>query len=419
MKPAQETKDEQRTLPPQKRKWVQCGLSLFGMLLLSIPIAIVLRVDIGNNYAQGTRYLHELGLIMAVGAVAWGAVPMVAAILGRWCWMTLGGTVIAGAMTVSASYLAYTNALNTGIDSVVTAQTQAQTARGKREAAAADLAAAQAEIAQIAETMPSTALKRLYEDALRRKEEESKPERGGCKAFIMVNGKRVDSRCVTAEREAADYLRRMGDAEAEEKAEQRVADARKILAEVEPVADTAPATQELAAIDLAMRINTTPEEAARLIARGLALLSILLTVIMGLLAHMATGLGMRAFGIVPLGQRDTATPAPRGLEVMPPPERPPLVQRAVAALAKSERPKRERKPLTPEQRVRKFVDEALIVGQGEMAGTEMIKTFNRWWNLNWSDQPPMRPRDYSPLLADAGVEKRIAQGKTRYKASAR
>jgi hypothetical protein len=30
----------------------------------------------------------------------------VAAVLGRWCWMTVGGTVIAGAMTVAAAYLA-------------------------------------------------------------------------------------------------------------------------------------------------------------------------------------------------------------------------------------------------------------------------------------------------------------------------
>ena len=356
MVPPQETKDAQHVPAPQRRGRVQCWLSLFGMLLLSVPAGVVLRIDILNNYAQGTRYLHELGLIMAVAAVAYAVVPMVAAVLGRWCWMTVGGTVIAGAMTVAAAYLAYTSALNAGIDSVVTAQAQAETAREKRAAAQAELEVAQAEAAGIAEPMPSAALKRLYDDAIARKAAESMPERGGC-------GKKEKSLCRTAEREAADYLRRLGDAEAKEKAERRAEEARKILAEVETVADTAPATQELAAIDLAMRIDTTPEEAARLIARGLALLSIALTVIMGLLAHRAMELGMHAFGIVPLSTR--GTPAPRGLEVVPP-QKPALIERAVALIAdpKPEGAKRGRKPMTPEERVLKFVKDRLNVGAG-------------------------------------------------------
>jgi hypothetical protein len=380
------------------------------MLLLSVPAGVVLRIDILNNYAQGTRYLHELGLIMAVAAVAYAVVPMVAAVLGRWCWMTVGGTVIAGAMTVAAAYLAYTSALNAGIDSVVTAQAQAETAREKRAAAQAELEVAQAEAAGIAEPMPSAALKRLYDDALARKAAESLPERGGC-------GKKEKSLCRTAEREAADYLRRLGDAEAKEKAERRAEAARKILAEVETVADTAPATQELAAIDLAMRIDTTPEEAARLIARGLALLSIALTVIMGLLAHRAMELGMHAFGIVPLSTR--GAPAPRGLEVVPP-QKPALIERAVALVTppKREGAKRGRKPMTTEERVLKFVKDRLNVGEGEMTGDEMIEAFNRWWHERWPDERPIRPRELSDLLQKrAGVERRRSNGKSRYAAS--
>jgi hypothetical protein len=271
------------------------------------------------------------------------------------------------------------------------------------------LEVAQAEAAGIAEPMPSAALKRLYDDAIARRAAESLPERGGC-------GKKESSLCRTAEREAADYLRRLGDAEAKEKAERRAEAARKILAAVETVADTAPAMQELAAIDLAMRIDTTPEEAARLIARGLALLSIALTVIMGLLAHRAMELGMHAFGIVPLSTR--GTPAQRGLEVVPQ-QKPALIERAVALIAdpKPEGAKRGRKPMTPEERVLKFVKDRLNIGAGAMTGDEMTEAFNRWWYERWPDERPMRPRDFSPILAKAGVEKGKVRGRMRYKAS--
>jgi hypothetical protein len=415
----QEIKADMPAPSPQRRTVVHCWLSLFGMVLLAVPTGIVLRVDIWNNYTQGTRYLHELGLIMAVAAIAYAVVPMVAAVLGRWCWMTIGGALIAGGMTMAAAYLAYTNALNAGIASVLTVQAEAETARSKRQTAQADLEAAQAD-ARIPETMSSSALKLLYDDAVRRKGEESKPERGGCKPWIVVDGKRQESKCVRAEREAGEYLHRMGQAEARERAEERAKDARERLAKVETVTDAAPATQELAAVDLAMRIDATPEEAARLIARGLALLSIALTVIMGLLMHRATELGMQAFAIVPLNKRAAKAHAPRGLEVVPPAAKPTLVKRAATLIAgpKSDGEKRGRKPMTAEQRVKKFAADRLIIGVGQMTGDVLIEAFNLWWCDRWPEEQPLAPNKMSTLLqTEAGVNKRRSNGKSRYEAS--
>ena len=53
MKPASAVEGPKAPEQPEKlaRRIVHCSLSLFGMVLLSIPESIVLRVDVNNNYA--------------------------------------------------------------------------------------------------------------------------------------------------------------------------------------------------------------------------------------------------------------------------------------------------------------------------------------------------------------------------------
>jgi hypothetical protein len=413
--PVAETPKTSEQPPQPARQVVHCWLSLLLCCILAMLILPFLLIDISNNYHQGSRYLHELGLVMAVAAVAFAAVPMAAAFLGRWCWLTVGSTTVVGIVTVCAAYFAYTHAINVGIDSVVTMQAQNQTAREKRDAAQAELDAAQATLAGIAELMPSSALKRLYNNALERKAVESTPERGGCKPFIMVDGRRQDSLCRKAESEAAEYLRRMGDAEAKEKAESLAAAARKKLAEVETAADVAPPTQELAAIDLAQTIGTTPEEAARLIARGFAIGSIIMTVFMALLSHLATKLGMAAFGVLPLNKRkEAAAPAPSGLQVVPPPDKP-AVATVLRLVAPSERPKRSRKPLTPEDRILQFVAAKLRPGEGKATGGAIGDALAAWWEENCKNVTlPNRNIISTVLTEKAHIERTRKGGCTWY-----
>jgi hypothetical protein len=180
---------------PARPPVVHCWLSLLLCCILAMLILPFLAIDIMNNYHQGSRYLHELGLVMAVAAIAFAAVPMAAAFLGRWCWLTVGSTTVVGIVTVSAAYFAYTHGINAGIDSVVTAQAQTQTASGKRAAAQAELKAVQADISRIPERLSSAQLGKLYDEAKLKQAVESTPERGGCKQWIMVDGRKVESEC--------------------------------------------------------------------------------------------------------------------------------------------------------------------------------------------------------------------------------
>lgn len=412
--PVAETPKTSEQPPQPARQVVHCWLSLLLCCILAMLILPFLLIDISNNYHQGSRYLHELGLVMAVAAVAFAAVPMAAAFLGRWCWLTVGSTTVVGTVTVCAAYFAYTHAINVGIDSVVTMQAQNQTAREKRDAAQTELDAAQATLAGIAELMPSSALKRLYNNALERKAVESTPERGGCKPFIMVDGRRQDSLCRKAEGEAAEYLRRMGDAEAKEKAESLAAAARKKLAEVETAADVAPPTQELAAIDLAQTIGTTPEEAARLIARGFAIGSIIMTVFMALLSHLTTKLGMAAFGVLPLNKRKaTVAPAPTGLQVVPPPDKPAPVLKLVS---RNDGEKRSRKPLTTEERIALFISKKLRKGEGATQAQPLYDAFCAWWAKEYPGLPTPKINPFADGLKDAGIVKGKVKGKMVYPA---
>lgn len=406
--------------PPEKpaRKIVHCWLSLLLCCILAALILPFLVIDISNNYHQGSRYLHELGLVMAVAAVAFAAVPMAAAFLGRWCWLTVGSTAVVGIVTVSAAYFAYTHGINAGIDSVLTAQAQTQTASGKRAAAQAELKTVQAEIFKIPERLSSAQLGKLYDEAKQKQAAESTPERGGCKQWIMVDGRKVESECRRAEREAGEYLRRQGDAEAKEKLQKRADEARQTLAMVETAADVAPPTQELAAIDLAQTIGTTPEEAARLIARGFAIGSIIMTVFMALLSHLATKLGMAAFGVLPLNKRKVAAaPAPAGLEVVAPPEK--TATATILKLVSSpDKPKRSRKPLTPEDRILQFVAAKLRPGEGKATGGAIGDALAAWWGENCKNVTlPNRNTIATVLTEKAHIERTRKGGCTWYAAS--
>lgn len=417
--PAVQTPETSEQPPkPARPPVVHCWLSLLLCCILAMLILPFLAIDIANNYHQGSRYLHELGLVMAVAAIAFAAVPMAAAFLGRWCWLTVGSTTVVGIVTVSAAYFAYTHGINAGIDNVVTAQAQTQTASGKRAAAQAELKAVQADISRIPERLSSAQLGKLYDEAKLKQAVESTPERGGCKQWIMVDGRKVESECRKAEREAGEYLRRQGDAEAKERLQKRADEARQTLAAVETAADAAPPTQELAAIDLAQTIGTTPEEAARLIARGFAIGSIIMTVFMALLSHLATKLGMAAFGVLPLNKRRAPLPqAPTGLEVVPPPDKP-VTATILKLVAPSDKPKRSRKPLTPEDRILQFVGEKLRPGEGEATFAEIGNALAAWWEENCKAvELPNRNMVAKVLTEKAHIEYTRRGGKSRYAAS--
>lgn len=400
--------------PEKRARWVQCWISLGVALIIFAICAVVLSIDVRNNYHQGAKALAELGMLFAVAAVAYAAFPAAAKLRGCWCWITGGSTIAAGVITLGAAYLAYTSALNGKIDGVVEQQQRVATARAKRDRAERDLAAAERDAAAVVERRSSATLRALHDDALRRKNEESTEARGGCKPFVIIKGVREESRCFKAERDAAEYLRLMGDAEVRERAEARAKVAREALAAVEAEADVATPAQDLAAVDLALSINTTPEDAGRLIARASAVLALVLTAFLGLAMHTATGFAMTGLGIVPLAARQQPAPQPQptGLVVVAPPL-------AKPALPKPAPKTKGRPKKTPRQRIEQFAAERLRPAptvKEQATGAQMHEAFEEWWHVN---APGLRMPDQK-LVADVlkkqGIDKAKRGGKVRWSA---
>lgn len=394
--------------PEKRARWVQCWISLGVALIIFAIGGAVLRIDIGNNYHQGAKALEELGMLFAVAAVGYAAFPSAAALRGRWCWITAGATAFCGVVTLGTAYLAYTSALNSKIDGVVEQRQRVATARAKRDRAERDLAAAEKDAAAVVERRSMTALRALYDDAQRRKSEESTEARGGCKPFVIVNGKREESRCFKAERDAAEYLRLMGDAEVRERAEARARAAREVLASVEADADAATPAQDLAAVDLALSINTTPENAGRIIARASAALALLLTAFLGLAMHTATGFAMTGLGIVPLAERQQPATQPTGLVVTPPAK--PVAPKLPKPPTKKGRPKQ-----TPEQRIKQFAAEKLRPGAGEVTGGQMHVAFEEWWHTTCPGVRKPDANKVADVLKETGIQKERRGGKVRYR----
>lgn len=394
----------------KRARWVQCPLSLAVALMIFAICGWVLRIDVVNNYHLGARVLEELGQLFAVGAIAYALFPAAARLRGAWCSVTIGATAVAGLITLGASYLAYSGAQNSKVDRVTEQQQRVGVARAKRERAEADLAEARKEMAAISERRSSKALRELYEDAMRRKAEESSEARGGCKPTVVVNGKREDSRCIKAEREAAEYLRLIGDAEARERWEAKAEAAKALIASVEGDADAPLPEQDLAAVDLAYNLDISPESAGRIIARASSILAMLLTAFLGLAMHTATGFMMTAFGIRPLLRE--IEPAPSGLAVVAPP--PPVKPALPKPAAKKGRPKK-----TPQERIKQFAAERLkpaATVQQQATGAQMHEAFEDWWHVN---APGIRMPDQklvAEVLKKQGIEKAKRGGKVRWSA---
>lgn len=381
----------------KRARWVQCRLSLAGATIAVPLCAAGLYIDVGNNYAIGSAYLAKLGEVMALAAAAFAGAPTIAAIIGRWGIVTLATTALAGMLTIAAAYLSYTTSLAGKIDGVTTQRQQAETARKKRDRAQGELERAEGEARAAGEALSSAALKDQRGEALGRVQRET-IERGGCPATVKRDGKTVESECRKAEALAASLLERIGKAEARERAEVRAQSARRELAEVEGVADTAEPQQNLAAVDLAMSYDIAPERAAKIIARGLAILGIALTVGLGVMSHTAASLTMAAFGIVPLTRRRPTT--------APDPKPQPKLRRESKA---------GRKPITAEKRMKQFVAEELEVVEGVAnTGAAVMAAFDAWRVKRCPELPEQSANKLADALKDAGIARQKIGGKVRY-----
>lgn len=395
--------------PEKRARWVQCRLSLVGAIPLAIVGGGMTYIDAGNNYAVGAGYLEKLGEALAVAAIVYVLSPIVAAIAGRWNWLTVSSTAVAGVITVSAAYFAYTSQMAAKVESIVERQQIAAAARERRDQAKADIAQAERAMVAAGELLTSAALRDQRGEALARVHTE-RNERGGCPATVKRGAQVVESECRKAETLAAAILERIGKAELRERAEARAVAARKVLDETRDLVTSEP-QQNLAAVDVAAYFDTTPDVAAKGIARAFAISCIILTAILGLMMHEATALFMAAFGIAPLSHR---APQPSGLIVVAPP--PPAAKPALprpAAKSKG-RPKK-----TPKQRIEQFATERLRPAptvKEQATGAQMHEAFEEWWHVN---APGLRMPDQklvAEVLKKRGIDKAKRGGKVRWSA---
>jgi hypothetical protein len=184
------------------------------------------------------------------------------------------------------------------------------------ESARSDRDAAQVEADTIGLTMPSAALQKLDDDAIARKEEESKPERGGC-------GRSDKSRCLAAEREAADYLRQLGRAKAKEEALQRADAAQKRLNVANAAAGIGPADAAALATLMAMQTGGSAQDYAAGMDIGEPIAMVVGMLLFASLIHPSLVAMKEGIGL------DVGTePPPKRMEVVLPPAKPALVERA-------------------------------------------------------------------------------------------
>lgn len=415
MKPAAEK--PKAATPEAKPKRILRGDDLaWGTLGLAFSLAAV-AIDLVNNYRFAVK---EGGIIPGCVAIAAAAGLAVVPALARKGWTLTWRALIVLCFGITAfcAIAAYADEFREKMMAAenanrlfLEARRAADDARRERDDARAEKQRAQTVADSIKENTPSAELQRLADQEDGKAEKEEK-DRGGC-------GKN----CSAAEKARDAYQQRKADAAAKEAALERVQAAQARIEVAQARIETAQGkaeggetTHSALAFMFAERTGGDPLAWASSLsvlwsAMFIAFTLLAATRVDGALHRLAIGFGY--------GDEPPAPVPPAGLEVVPHPAKTALIERAAALVSppKPDRAKRGRKPMTPEERVKKFIADELRVGEGEMTGDGMIDAFNSWSRARWPNEHPMRPRDLSQFLTKNGVERKRTGGRTRYVAS--
>jgi hypothetical protein len=338
-----------------------------------------------------------------VAAIAYAAFPMASAFYGRWTVVLVLATAFAGVITLPAAYFAYTDGIDAQVNGVSSRQQQIAKAGERKARAMADLERAEARIAAIGEASPSTTLREERDAALQRVKVETE-QRNGCPPTVKRDGKIVPSECAKAETKAAELLPRIAAAEAREAAERERNAAKAALAKVEDTADASAPKQIPAARMLAEHLDISPEDAARRISQGAAVLAMLFTGVLGLVMHIATLLFMYAFGIRTILEAQAQIAATEaGGQPKPKPREP-------KAATKTGRPK-----MSAAERVEQWAAEALQPTAGaDTSAARLRELFEDWRRKRCPDLEGVTPNAFAAGLNAAGYRGLKIGGVKRY-----
>lgn len=405
-------------IPEAKPKRILRGDDLaWGTLGLAFSLAAV-AIDLVNNYRFAVK---EGGIIPGCVAIAAAAGLAVVPALARKGWTLTWRALIALCFGITAfcAIAAYADEFREKMMAAenanrlfLEARRAADDARRERDDARAEKQRAQTVADSIKENTPSAELQRLadQEDAKAEKEEK---DRGGC-------GKN----CSAAEKARDAYQQRKADAAAKEAALERVQAAQSRIEAAQARIDTAQGkaeggetTHSALAFMFAERTGGDPLAWASSLsvmwsAMFIAFTLLAATRVDGALHRLTIGFGY---------EDEPATPAlPTGLEVVPPPAKAALIERAAAIISppKPDRPKRGRKPMTPEERIVQFATERLKPGAGRTTGGDVGEAFTEWWRVKCPGMRTPNPNLLSEVLTgQAGIERERRGGRTWYAAA--
>ena len=371
---------QQKEATKAPRKLCLASLTV-GTALAGIAGTAML-IDLRNNQAFGAKISPELGLVMALAAVALTALPAAAALLGRWDWRLKYGTAFAVTLTVLAAVSAYSEKQGAEILARQGAGDAYRQAQANAEAARKELAEANAEAATIAETATVADLEALVAHHRGLAQTEAN-DRGGRGKLAKGHEEAVEV-----------ALARVPAARAKAATTARATAAQARLDRAQGEIKAGPAEVSMLATVIAGRIGQAPEEIARAIALGTTLASIAVTLIMALLAEQATTLIMQGFGMSAVAnghqKPQEAATAPKRVEPF---------------------------SLTAEQRLAMFIGQALR-REGETTAGQLYETFSEWWRVNAPGELIPSHVALSRALEAAGITKERRAGKVRYQAMA-
>jgi hypothetical protein len=179
------------------------------------------------------------------------------------------------------------------------------------------------------------------------------------------------------------------------------------LDEAQAATKAGPAEVSMLATIIGGQLGRAPADVARSIALVTTLASIAVTLVMALLAEQATLLIMKGLALQGVGREQEAQQAGE-------------VLRAPALPVETEKPTRVaprgRKPLTPEERIERFIAEHVKLGQlgGEIRVSEFYNEFMTWWKCHVPMQPVPKQRTLSLAMSKRGLASVKRGGVMRY-----
>jgi hypothetical protein len=346
-------------IPRCRIRWGCVSVGLLGLT----PGLAAIGIELARNWQYGmTSGGTVVAATYALFAVGLAVIPGIAARRG---WNVGLACLMAGCMAMTGFFgLSYyaggilekANAARTATLQYRDAREAMADARRAIEDARIDAGRAQAAADAIAENTPSAELQRLADAAMARRNTEGSAERGGCGRI-----------CKAAEQDAADYLRRKGDASAKEAALARVVAAQARMSEAQARLDAEKVKADRGAVDAsplatlaAAQLGGDAQAIAAHIDTFEPIAMVALMLLFASLVHPSLLIlldGFRGHGGEKPEAAKTETPAAKATA------------------------RRGRKPMTVEERILQFAAEKLRAGIGEITGGELYEAFAEWWRI--------------------------------------